>query len=66
MDLSWELRSQETHKRRAQASVLVEKTYIPKLDAEKCNACAVCTRACPAETIPEQRKEVLSLRGRIY
>lgn len=46
--------------------MLVEKTYIQKLDAEKCNACAVCTRACPAKTIPEQRKEVLSLRGRIY
>ncbi len=45
---------------------MVQRTYIPKVDVERCNTCAVCTRGCPAETIPEQRKEMLSLRGRIY
>jgi heterodisulfide reductase subunit A len=40
--------------------------YIPIIDDEKCNICAACIRGCPAEIIPEQRREELSLRGRIY
>ena len=40
--------------------------YIPVVDVESCNSCAVCMRGCPAEVIPEQRKEESSLRGLIY
>lgn len=40
--------------------------YIPVVDVEKCNTCAVCIRGCPAEVIPEQRREESSLRGCIY
>jgi len=42
------------------------RTYIPIVDHEKCNTCAVCIRGCPAEVIPAQRKEESSLRGRVY
>ncbi len=42
------------------------RTHIPVIDYETCNACAVCLRGCPAEVIPEQRKETASLRGRVY
>ncbi len=40
--------------------------YIPIIDDERCNICAACLRGCPAEIIPEQRKEESSLRGRVY
>lgn len=42
------------------------RTYVPVVDHEKCNTCAVCMKGCPAEVIPEQRLEESSLRGRIY
>lgn len=42
------------------------RTYIPIIDHEKCNSCAVCMRGCSAEIILEQRREESSLRGRIY
>lgn len=42
------------------------RVYIPVLDIEKCNICAVCTKGCPAEVIAEERKEKSSLRGRVY
>ncbi|MBA7697872.1 NADPH-Fe(3+) oxidoreductase subunit beta [subsurface metagenome] len=42
------------------------RTHIPIIDHEKCNTCMVCMRGCPAEIIPEQRREESSLRGRIY
>lgn len=42
------------------------RTHIPIIDHEKCNTCVVCMRGCPAEIIPEQRREESSLRGRIY
>ena len=38
----------------------------PIIDVDGCEACAVCIRRCPAELVPEQRKEEASLRGRIY
>lgn len=40
--------------------------YIPIVDTEKCNTCSVCIKGCPAEIIPEMRKEEASLRGCIY
>ncbi len=42
------------------------RTHRPIIDTEKCRTCSVCIRGCPAEIIPEMRKEELSLRGRIY
>ena len=42
------------------------RTHIPIIEHEKCNTCVVCMRGCPAEIIPEQRREESSLRGRIY
>lgn len=42
------------------------RTHIPIIDDEKCSTCGICMRCCPAEIIPEQRKEELSLRGRVY
>ena len=42
------------------------RTHRPVIDNEKCNACSVCIRGCPAETILEMRQEESSLRGRLY
>jgi len=42
------------------------RTHRPVVDKEKCSTCAVCTKGCPAEIIPEMRTEESSLRGRIY
>ena len=42
------------------------RTHRPIIDTEKCNTCSVCIKGCPAEIIPEMRKEESSLRGRIY
>jgi len=42
------------------------RTHIPIVDHEKCNTCGVCVRCCPAEVIPEQRREESSLRGQVY
>jgi len=40
--------------------------YKPVLVPEKCQTCNVCIRGCPAELIPEYRKEEESLRGTLY
>ena len=42
------------------------RTHKPIIDTEKCDTCSVCIKGCPAEIIPEMRKEESSLRGRIY
>ncbi len=42
------------------------RTHRPIIDTKMCNTCSVCIKGCPAETIPEMRKEESSLRGRIY
>lgn len=40
--------------------------YRPVIQSERCQACSVCIRGCPAELIPEYRKERESLRGALY
>jgi NADPH-dependent glutamate synthase beta subunit-like oxidoreductase len=40
--------------------------YKPVLLPEKCQTCDVCIRGCPADLIPEFRKEKDSLRGALY
>lgn len=42
------------------------RTYKPVIQPELCGACNVCIRGCPAELIPEYRKEEESLRGSLY
>jgi NADPH-dependent glutamate synthase beta subunit-like oxidoreductase len=42
------------------------RTHRPVIQAEKCHSCDVCIRGCPAELIPEYRKEEKSLRGTLY
>jgi NADPH-dependent glutamate synthase beta subunit-like oxidoreductase len=42
------------------------RTHKPVVDFEQCGYCAVCLEACPAEIIPEMRKEAESMRGKIY
>ena len=42
------------------------RTHKPIIDTEKCDACSVCAKGCPAEIIFEMRKEESSLRGRVY
>ena len=42
------------------------KSYKPIIDNRSCSICAVCIRGCPAEIIPGQRKETMSLRGHLY
>jgi heterodisulfide reductase subunit A len=42
------------------------RTHKPVIDYGKCETCAVCLQACPAEVIPDMRQEGDSLRGRIY
>jgi len=42
------------------------RTHRPVIDTEKCDTCSVCIKGCPAEIVPEMRKEESSLRGRIY
>ena len=41
-------------------------THRPVIDHDKCNTCSICLKACPAEIMPEMRKEDDSLRARIY
>lgn len=40
--------------------------YKPVVQAERCHACSVCVRGCPAELLPEYRQEPESLRGAVY
>lgn len=42
------------------------RTHRPVIRSEKCHRCDVCIRGCPAELIPEYRKEKKSLRGTLY
>lgn len=42
------------------------RTHRPVIEAGRCQICNVCIRGCPAELIPEYRKEKKSLRGSIY
>ncbi|NWF92520.1 MAG: FAD-dependent oxidoreductase [Syntrophaceae bacterium] len=42
------------------------RTHRPVIQAEKCHTCDVCIQGCPAELIPEYRKEERSLRGALY
>jgi heterodisulfide reductase subunit A2 len=42
------------------------RTHKPVIDYDRCETCAVCLQACPAELAPELRREDESLRGRIY
>ncbi len=42
------------------------RTYKPMIQPERCHTCDVCLRGCPAEFIPEYRKEKKSLRGALY
>ena len=41
-------------------------THRPVIDHEKCNTCSICLKACPAEIMPEMRREGDSLRAKIY
>jgi len=42
------------------------RTYRPVIHQERCNPCTVCLGRCPAEIMPEMRRDGESLRGRIY
>lgn len=42
------------------------RTHKPVVDFERCGTCAVCMDACPAEIMPEMRREIDSMRSRIY
>ena len=42
------------------------RTHKPIIQPDRCHTCNVCLRGCPAELIPEYRKEEKSLRGALY
>src|SRR4030065_337857 len=42
------------------------RTYKPIIQPDRCHTCNVCLRRCPAELIPEYRKEEKGLRGALY
>jgi len=42
------------------------RTQRPVIQSDRCHSCAVCIRGCPAEFIPEYRREEKSLRGTLY
>ncbi len=42
------------------------RTHIPVIQIDRCGACEVCLRGCPAEMIPEYGQEPASLRGNLY
>lgn len=42
------------------------RTHRPIIQSSRCHSCDVCIRGCPAELIPEYRKEEESLRGALY
>src|SRR4030042_696544 len=42
------------------------RTHKPIIQPDRCHTCDVCLRGCPAELIPEYRKEEKSLRGTLY
>jgi NADH-quinone oxidoreductase subunit F len=42
------------------------RTHTPVVDHDRCGFCAACMEACPAELMPEMRREVDTMRGKIY
>jgi NADPH-dependent glutamate synthase beta subunit-like oxidoreductase len=42
------------------------RTHKPVVETRECRTCMACVGGCPAEFIPEYRKEPLSLRGALY
>ena len=42
------------------------RTHKPVIHYDRCETCGVCLQACPAEVVPEMRKEEDSLRGRLF
>jgi heterodisulfide reductase subunit A2 len=42
------------------------RTHKPVIDYSRCETCGVCLKACPAEAIPDFRREPDSLRGKLY
>lgn len=42
------------------------RTHRPVIQSHQCHSCDVCIRGCPAELIPEYRREEKSLRGTLY
>ncbi|MGZ3495200.1 MAG: FAD-dependent oxidoreductase [Thermodesulfobacteriota bacterium] len=42
------------------------RTQRPVIQSDRCHSCDVCIRGCPAEFIPEYRREEKSLRGTLY
>jgi heterodisulfide reductase subunit A2 len=42
------------------------RTHKPVIQPDRCHSCDVCIRGCPAELIPEYRREDKSLRGTLY
>ncbi len=42
------------------------RTQKPVIQPDRCHSCDVCIRGCPAEFIPEYRREEKSLRGTLY
>lgn len=42
------------------------RTHKPVVDYNRCETCGVCLKACPAEAIPDFRREKESLRGKLY
>ncbi|MEW6376005.1 MAG: FAD-dependent oxidoreductase [Thermodesulfobacteriota bacterium] len=42
------------------------RTHRPIIQSHQCHRCEVCIRGCPAEFIPEYRREEKSLRGTLY
>ncbi len=42
------------------------RTHKPVIEPDACQTCKACVRGCPAEFIPEYRKEVHSFRGALY
>ena len=42
------------------------RTHKPVIQPDRCHACNVCIRGCPAELFPEYRGEDKSLRGTLY
>ncbi len=42
------------------------RTHRPVIENVRCETCGVCIDACPAELVPDMRREEGSLRGRLY
>ena len=42
------------------------RTHKPVIEPDACRTCKACVHGCPAELIPEYRKEAHSLRGALY